>query len=67
MRGSIGGTLSGIGGKESHHAQKTFPALLAKLIHASTDKIDSLNVPDIKSSGYDIMLTSLVGNTKSIY
>ena len=44
--------------KESRHAQEILPVMLARLIHASSDKVDSINVPDIQSSGYDVTLTS---------
>lgn len=39
--------------KKPRRAQEILPELVAKLIRASSDKIDSLNVPNIQSSGYD--------------
>jgi hypothetical protein len=57
---------------ESRRAQEILPDLLVRLIHASSNKIDNINVPDIQSSGYDITLaageqTNYFPNGKSVW
>jgi hypothetical protein len=39
--------------KDLRRSQEILPDLIAKLIHASSDKIESINFMDIQSSGYD--------------
>lgn len=58
--------------KEHILAQKILPELVYKLIHASTDKVDSNNVPAIQSSGYDGVLvageqTNYIPKGKSVW